>query len=173
MLITRKNVSLTLFTLLIISRGLDILATWYYSPDLLMEGNQILLTMVGASWSKIFLVQIAIILVLGFYCIRLAKHNYKKPLFDEKLLNTLFNKKLATQQKRYSNEFSSVFSIIFAGFVASLIWIAAHGYQMNLINNFLNLGMLSMFITIGIGWIIGKLIYTLLLKKHLENNFKL
>lgn len=164
---SRKKIATTLFLFLILGRTVDILSTFYYSPDLAYEANP-LVSYLGNDWYVVFVIQfLAVCLGIWFCFFKLANSQYDKPLLDEGILNKVFKSPLKTPKQRYAIDFSFCFLIGFTGFVASFCWVMAHSFKSKLVNWFLGLHIgeiqISMVIIAVIGYWLGKMIANKLL----------
>ena len=171
--INRKKYSLILFILFLLSRFLDVYATWYYSPNLSKEGNPIIIS-TGSGWTGLLILQLVGIVFIGFICFRLCNYNYQKKEFDEVVLSFISEKYQRNPTQRFKNEFSWVFSAIFMGFSLSLIWFLAHNLSNNDFINYLSsirIGVipLTLIIILSIGFLIGKVLIGCLIGNSLPS----
>lgn len=159
----RKKVSITMFLLFVLSRIIDAYVTWHYSPDLALEGNPIV-NMTNNGWTTILVVQLLVIIAMGFFYKRLWEHNYLKTGAEEKILTRISKRFSRTPMQRFKNEFAWGVSAILMGFIAPVVWFLAHNIKdpvtLDLLNLFsrLSIGVIQLQIVsiLVIGYFIGR-----------------
>ncbi len=133
---SRKKIAVYGIIAFILSRFADAFTTWYYSPDLKLEGNPLFY---AQSWERIWIVQAIMILILTHHCYRLATADYNKPLQGEWFLKIFFSSEFNTPIKRYVFELSLLVGAVGMGVIAVLFWILVHGLSIKSANYFVGI----------------------------------
>ncbi len=153
---SRKKIAIYGAIAFILSRMADIITTWYYTPNLMIEGNPLIQ---GRSWGYALTIQAVLIATLMYCCYRIAMADYNKPLQGEWFIKKVAGEEFATPIKRYTFELSFLITAIMAGFLASSSWYLGHTLHLDSVNYFLGLKIgklpLSMLAIVFIPWIIS------------------
>ncbi len=131
---TRTKIAIIAFAVFMTGRLADTYATYYHSPNLALEGNPLVVAL-DYQWSIIFAILIAITIIAGGFCFRLATRDYKKPFLSEKINNQLFHIAIKkTAKRRYVDDLSFVLALGIMGILLFIVWFSAISYEVKFIN---------------------------------------